>query len=181
MVRRIYVEKKPALRQEAAGLLSELRSLLGLTALTGLRLVNRYDTEGLDEATFQRAVRTVFSEPQVDDTADALPAGEWTALAVEPLPGQFDQRADSAAQCIQLLTQGDRPTVRTAKVYLLEGTLSQEDLEKIRHYLINPVECREASLDVPETLVGSGPRWPWSPCPVSSTSGPTPPPSVSSC
>ena len=167
MVRRIYVEKKPALRQEAAGLLSELRSLLGLTALTGLRLVNRYDTEGLDEATFQRAVRTVFSEPQVDDTADALPAGQWTALAVEPLPGQFDQRADSAAQCIQLLTQGDRPTVRTAKVYLLEGALSQEDLEKIRHYLINPVECREASLDVPETLVLSAAE----PAPVATITG----------
>ena len=117
MVRRIYVEKKPALRQEAAGLLSELRSLLGLTALTGLRLVNRYDTEGLDEATFQRAVRTVFSEPQVDAVYDEVcpvPDGPHAVLAVEALPGQFDQRADSCAQCIQLMTGGERPTVRAS-------------------------------------------------------------------
>ena len=152
MVRRIYVEKKPPLRQEAAGLLHELRALLGVSGLTELRLINRYDAEGLDEATFQRAVRTVFSEPQVDDAADSLPAGEFTVFAVEPLPGQFDQRADSAAQCIQLLTQGDRPLVRAAKVYLLAGSLSQTDLAKIKHYLINPVECREAALELPETL-----------------------------
>ena len=98
MVRRIYVEKKPALRQEAAGLLNELRSLLGISALTGLRLLNRYDVEGLDEETFQRAVQTVFSEPQVDDATAALPAEDDIAFAVEYLPGQFDQRADSASQ-----------------------------------------------------------------------------------
>ena len=124
MVRRIYVEKKPALRQEAAGLLNELRSLLGISALTGLRLLNRYDVEGLDEETFQRAVQTVFSEPQVDDATAALPAEDDIAFAVEYLPGQFDQRADSASQCIQLMTQGDRPAVRTAKVYLLSGDLT---------------------------------------------------------
>ena len=152
MVRRIYVEKKPPLRQEAAGHLNELRSLLGITALTGLRLINRYDVEGLDEAAFDRAVRTVFSEPQLDDASDALPAGDWTTLAVEPLPGQFDQRADSAAQCIQMLTQGERPLVHTAKVYLLSGALSDGDLAKIKSYLINPVECREASLALPQTL-----------------------------
>ena len=151
MVRRIYVEKKPPLRQEAAGLLHELRTLLGVSGLTELRLINRYDVEGLEEDTFRRAVQTVFSEPQVDDAADGLPAGD-AAFAVEPLPGQFDQRADSAAQCIQLMTQGERPTVRTAKVYLLTGALSPEDLERIKHYLINPVECREASLELPETL-----------------------------
>ena len=128
MVRRVYVEKKEALRQEAAGLLNELRTLLGLTALKGLRLINRYDVEGLDEETFQRAVQTVFSEPQVDNATAALPAGDYVAFAVEYLPGQFDQRADSASQCIQLMTQGDRPTVRTAKVYLLEGTLTEADL-----------------------------------------------------
>src|SRR5699024_297937 len=119
---RIYVEKKPALRQEAAGLLRELQTLLGVSSLTGLRLLNRYDAEGLDEATFQRAVRTVFSEPQVDDASAALPAGDCAAFAVEPLPGQFDKRADSAAQCIQLMTQGERPVVRTARVYLLSGS-----------------------------------------------------------
>ena len=122
MVRRIYVEKKPALRQEAAGLLNELRSFLGITALTGLRVLNRYDVEGLDEETFRRAVQTVFSEPQVDDATAALPSEDDIAFAVEYLPGQFDQRADSARACIQLLTQGERPTVRTAKVYLLSGS-----------------------------------------------------------
>jgi len=152
MVRRIYVEKKEALRHEAAGLFSELTSLLGLTALTGLRLINRYDVEGLDEAVFQRAVQTVFSEPQVDDTYAALPEGDHTVFAVESLPGQFDQRADSASQCIQLMTQGDRPAVRAAKVYLLSGALTAEDVEKIKRFVINPVESREASLDTVETL-----------------------------
>ena len=152
MVRRIYVEKKQGLRQEAAGLLNELRSLLGITALTGLRVLNRYDVEGLDEETFQRAVRTVFSEPQVDDACEELPANEGPVFAVEYLPGQFDQRADSASQCIQLMTQADRPAVRTAKVYLLEGAVSPEDVEKIKRYVINPVEAREASLDAVETL-----------------------------
>jgi len=154
MVRRIYVEKKPGLRQEAAGLRSELRGLLGISALTGVRVLNRYDVEGLDEETFRRAVRTVFSEPQVDDAIEALnlSASVGQVFAVEPLPGQFDQRADSAAQCIQLMTQGDRPAVRTARVYLLEGALSLEEVARIKRYLINPVEVREASLERVSTL-----------------------------
>ncbi len=143
MVRRIYVEKKPPLRQEAAALLSELRNILGITALTGLRLLNRYDVEGLDEAAFGQAVRTVFSEPQVDDVYEARPAGN--AFAVEYLPGQYDQRADSASQCIQLITGDERPAVRTAKVYLLEGPVSQEELARIKSYAVNPVEAREAA------------------------------------
>ncbi len=155
MVRRIYVEKKPALRQEAAGLLTELRTVLGVAALEDLRLINRYDAEGLDEAVFRRAADSVFSEPQVDDTAEALPQGDWTVLAVEPLPGQFDQRADSAAQCVQLMAGGERPLIACAKVYLLAGDLTEADLEKIRGYLINPVESREAALGKPETLVRS--------------------------
>ena len=133
-------------------MLSELRSLLGLTGLTGLRLINRYDVEGLDEQTFRRAVQTVFSEPQVDIAAAALPAGEYTAFAVEYLPGQFDQRADSACACIQLMTQGERPAVRTAKVYLLSGEITADDVEKIKRYVINPVEAQEASLDEVQTL-----------------------------
>ena len=152
MVRRIYVEKKPALRQEAAGLLGELRTVLGVTALEDLRILNRYDAEGLEEALFQRAVGTVFSEPQVDDAWEALPAGDWTVLAVEPLPGQFDQRADSAAQCVQLMAGGERPRIACARIYLLSGSLTETDLERIKGYLINPVECREAALEVPETL-----------------------------
>jgi len=150
MVYRVYVEKKAGLQHEAAGLLGELRTLLGITALEGLRVLNRYDVELADEKLFDRAVRTVFSEPQVDNTYDVLPAG--LAFAVEPVPGQFDQRADSASQCIQLMTKGDRPVVRTAKVYLLEGTLSDGEVEAIKKYLINPVECREASLEVMESL-----------------------------
>ena len=103
--------EKPSLRQEAAGLLHELRTLLGISALTELRLVQRYDVEGLDESAFQRAVRTIFSEPQVDDAFAelAVPGHPHALFAVEPLPGQFDQRADSAAQCIQLMTQGNVP------------------------------------------------------------------------
>ena len=150
MVYRVYVEKKAGLQHEATGLFGELRSLLGLTALKGLRVLNRYDVELAEEALFQRAVRTVFSEPQVDNTYFALPAG--LAFAVEPLPGQYDQRADSASQCIQLMTKGERPAVRAAKVYLLEGDLTQGDVEKIKKFLINPVECREASLEEAETL-----------------------------
>ena len=152
MVYRVYVEKKEGLRHEATGLLGELRSLLGLTALEGLRVLNRYDVELQEAALFDRAVRTVFSEPQVDNTFDTLPKG-GVAFAVEPLPGQYDQRADSASQCIQLMTKGDRPTVRTAKVYLLEGNLSDADVAAVKKYLINPVECREASLETVDTLV----------------------------
>ena len=152
MVRRIYVEKKDGLRQEAAGLLSELRTLLGLSELQDVRLLNRYDVEGLDEAAFDRAVRTVFSEPQVDDVCTELPGGADFVFAVEYLPGQFDQRADSASQCIQLLTQGDRPAVRTAKVYLLSGALTPSQLDTVKQYVINPVEAREAGLDPVETL-----------------------------
>ena len=137
MVRRIFVEKKPGLRHEAAGLLNELRTLLGITALTDLRLVNRYDVEGLKKDVFERAVQTVFSEPQVDFATETLPEGWDVAFAVESLPGQFDQRADSASQCIQLMTQGERPTVRTAKVYLLSGDLSKDDVKKIKDYVIN--------------------------------------------
>ena len=147
MVYRVYVEKKEGLRHEATGLLQELRGVLGVSSLDTIRVVNRYDVEMADEALFQRAVRTVFSEPQVDDATLELCCGDAVAFAVEPLPGQFDQRADSASQCIQLMTRGDRPTVRTAKVYLLTGALSQEEIDKIKKYLINPVECREASME----------------------------------
>ena len=152
MVYRVYVEKKEGLQHEAAGLLGEMKSLLGITALENIRVLNRYDVELQDKALFDRAVRTVFSEPQVDNAFARLPQGDFVAFAVEPLPGQFDQRADSASQCIQLMTKGDRPTVRTAKVYLLEGNLSPVDVEKIKKFLINPVECREASLETVYSL-----------------------------
>ncbi len=153
MVYRVFVEKKPALAHEANGLLSELRSHVGITALESVRLINRYDVENIDAALFEKATRTIFSEPQLDDVSDALTYGEQDVIfAVEPLPGQFDQRADSAAQCIQLQSQGDRPTVRSAKVYILGGKLTADDVTAIKKYVINAVESREASLDKPETL-----------------------------
>ena len=152
MVYRIYVEKKAELAHEASGLLSELRNLVGLQSLTGLRVINRYDVENIEAALFEKAVHTIFSEPQLDMVSAELDAKGGIVFAVEPLPGQFDQRADSAAQCIQLQSQGDRPTVRSAKVYVLEGALSEDDVAAVKKYVINAVESREASLEKPETL-----------------------------
>ena len=153
MVSRVYVEKKPGFDVEAKQLLAELRDTLGIEALTALRVINRYDVEGVDEELFARCVPTVFSEPQVDFVYDELPADDGaTVFAVEALPGQFDQRAASAAECVQLISQGDRPTVRSAKVYLLSGELSAEDFEAIKGYVVNPVESRIAELELPETL-----------------------------
>ena len=151
MVYRIYVEKKPGFDGEAQGLLHELVELVGIANLKGLRLLNRYDVEGIDRDLFDQAIPTVFSEPPVDVTYNELPAAQ-TVFAVEYLPGQFDQRADSASQCIQLLSQGERPDVRSARVYLLEGPLTGEDLDAIKKYVINPVEAREASLERRDTL-----------------------------
>ena len=152
MVYRIYVEKKPGFDVEANGLKNELTSLLGIKDLTGLRLLNRYDVEGIDEALFNQCVSTVFSEPPVDNTYAELPTAEGVSFAVEYLPGQFDQRAASAAECIQLISQGERPLVRSARVYLLEGALTPEQVAEIKKYVINPVEAREASLETKETL-----------------------------
>ncbi len=153
MLYRVFVEKKPGLDPESAKLLADCRTFLGLAGLERLRVLNRYDLEGLDESLFQRVKGTVLSEPQLDTVTEALSAPDAAAIfAVEPLPGQFDQRADSAAQCVQLLSQGERPTVRTAKVYVLYGTLTVEDAAAVKGYVINPVESREASLELPETL-----------------------------
>ena len=151
MVFRIYVEKKPGFDGEAQSLRRELVELLGIDRLKALRLLNRYDVEGIDRELFDKAIPTVFSEPPVDVTYDELPAAAHV-FAVEYLPGQFDQRADSASQCIQLLSQGERPDVRSAKVYLLEGDLTAGDLAAIKKYVINPVEAREASLETRDTL-----------------------------
>ena len=153
MVYRVCVEKKPGLAPECASLLSDCRSFLDLKGLESVRIWNRYDVEGIDEALFAYATNTVFSEPQLDLTSEETDvSGAAAVFAVEPLPGQFDQRADSAAQCIQLLSQGERPRIRTAKVYALYGTLSEKDVEAVKHHVINPVESREASLAKPETL-----------------------------
>ena len=134
-------------------MLGDIRSFLGLTALENLRVLNRYDVEDIEEGLFHYAKTTVFSEPQLDIVSDEAELSDADVVfAVEPLPGQFDQRADSAAQCIQLLGQCDRPTVRSAKVYALYGKLSDEDVAAIKKYVINPVESREASLEKPESL-----------------------------
>ena len=151
MVYRVYVEKKEALANEAHALAEDLRAFLGIRGLTGLRLLNRYDLEGISRELFDYAVKTVLSEPQLDMVTDELPQGDMV-FAVEYLPGQYDQRADSAAQCIQILSQGERPIVRTARIYVLEGALTQEQLAAIKQYVINPVESREASLALPQTL-----------------------------
>ena len=151
MVYRVYVEKKAGQTHEADGLLKEVQEFLQIKGLKSVRVINRYDAENLEKSLFDYAVGTVFSEPQVDDVCFDAPAGT-VVFAVEPLPGQFDQRADSAAQCIQILGQCDRPTIRSAKVYVLEGELSDADISAIIKHVINPVECREASLECPETL-----------------------------
>ena len=158
MVSRVYVEKKPGFDVEAQQLKSELVTILGVKGLDSLRLINRYDVEGADEDLFRSCVPTVFSEPQVDFAYDELPAGGVATFAVEFLPGQFDQRADSASECIQLISQGERPTVRSAKVYILDGELSDEDVEAIKRYVVNPVEARLAALELPETLTQDVPE-----------------------
>ncbi len=153
MVYRVFVKKKPGLSPEEGALLGECKNFLGIEGLSGVRILNRYDVEGISEELFERARGTVFSEPQLDEVSDEASFPDAACVfAVEPLPGQYDQRADSAAQCIQLLCGGERPFVSSAKVYVLDGDLSEEDIRAIKSYLINPVECREASLEKPETL-----------------------------
>ena len=152
MVYRVFVEKKPGLDNEARALLNDARSLLGITALEKVRLFNRYDAENISEELFSYAIRTVFSEPQLDIASSEIDCGDALVFAVEYLPGQFDQRADSAAQCIQIISQGERPLIRSAKVYALYGALSESEIAEIKKYVINPVEAREAALSKPETL-----------------------------
>ena len=152
MVYRIFVEKKEALANEAKALLNDARSLLGVKNLQKVRLFNRYDAERIEKDLFDYAVGTVFSEPQLDIAAEEVDLSGAIVFAVEPLPGQFDQRADSAAQCIQIISQGERPLIRAAKVYALYGELTEEEISEIKKYVINPVECREAALEKPETL-----------------------------
>jgi len=151
MVYRVYVEKKPGQTHEADSLLREIKDFLQIDALAAVRVLNRYDAENIEEALFSYSVNTVFSEPQVDNVSYEVPTGD-IVFAVEPLPGQYDQRADSAAQCIQIISQGNRPTIRTAKVYVLTGDLTEDQIAAIKKHVINAVESREASLEKPETL-----------------------------
>ncbi|MBQ9848830.1 MAG: phosphoribosylformylglycinamidine synthase [Clostridia bacterium] len=152
MVFRVFVEKKKELAFEAKALLSDAKSLLGIESLTDVRLLNRYDVENIASELFEYAKTTVFSEPQLDIVSEEAELGNGYVFAVEYLPGQFDQRADSAAQCIQIISQGERPVIKTARVYALYGDLSADEINAIKKYVINPVESREAVLDKPETL-----------------------------
>ena len=154
MVQRVYVEKKEGFSPEANALEKECISFLGITNLKKLRILNRYDVEGISLEDFNLAKKTIFSEAQVDIIYDSfLDFKHDACFAIEALPGQFDQRADSAAQCIELLTQKDRPIVRYAKLILLYGDLSEDDINKIKAYTINPVENKEASLALPDSLI----------------------------
>ncbi|MDE6425246.1 MAG: phosphoribosylformylglycinamidine synthase [Ruminococcus sp.] len=150
---RIYAEKKPEFAVEAQSVLSDVRTALRLN-INGLRILNRYDADKLSEADFKAAVNTVFSEPAVDVVYDELPeiTTDDRIFAVEYLPGQFDQRADSCEQCIQILRQGERCRVRNARVYIVSGSITDEEFDNLKSYIINPVESREASLEKPETL-----------------------------
>lgn len=154
MIRRIYVEKKPGFDIEAQRMYKDLYENLGVAGLTKARVINRYDVAGITEDIYTRARNTIFAEPPVDIVYDEeIPVSENERIfAIEYLPGQYDQRADWAAQCIQILTQQDRPEVASAKVILLEGTLNDSEICRIKDYLINPVEAREASLDKPARL-----------------------------
>lgn len=153
-IKRIYVEKKEGCNIEASQLLADIKENLGLTNLTGLRILNRYDVEDIADDVFEAASKTIFSEPPVDyiynETFEM--AEDETAFSMEYLPGQYDQRADSAMQCIQIISGDDKAVVASAKTYVLKGKLSTEDVEKIKHYCINPVDSREASMEKPATL-----------------------------
>lgn len=152
-VRRIYVEKKDGFDVEAKGILADLRENLSMKGLESVRIINRYDVSGISDEEYQKARNLIFSEPPVDNAYDEeIEINEGKVFAVEFLPGQFDQRAASAEECISILTQKERPTVRSAKVYVLTGNVSDEEFEAVKKYVINPVEAREASLEKPQNL-----------------------------
>lgn len=153
-VYRVFAEKKKGNDIEAVHMLNDLKNNVGITGLEEVRIINRYDAEGLSEESFKAAVKGVFSEANLDDVyyEEMTFSPEWRVFATEYLPGQYDQRADSAAQCIQLLTVGERPTVTSAKVIAVKGDITDAEFDKIKAYVINPVESRLASMDKPETL-----------------------------
>ncbi|MGC7872554.1 phosphoribosylformylglycinamidine synthase [Desulfosporosinus sp. SYSU MS00001] len=153
-VKRIYVEKKPGYDIEAQGLLSDLRENLGINSLSGIRIINRYDISGITDEEYQKSRSIIFAEPPLDSIYDERLdiSAQDKVFAMEYLPGQYDQRADSAAQCLQILTQKERPAIASAKVIILTGSLTVEDFQAIKHYCINPVESREASLAKPNSL-----------------------------
>ncbi len=153
-VRRIFVEKKPAFAIQAKELLTEIKSYLGIQTVTGVRVLTRYDVEDISDQTYQQALKTVFSEPPVDEVyEESFDAEGSQVFSVEYLPGQYDQRADSAQQCVKLLNEEEEPIIRSATTYVIAGEIDQAQLEAIKNHCINPVDSRETGLDKPETLV----------------------------
>ncbi len=154
MVKRIYSEKKEGYNVEADFLKSDLSGTLGISGIEDIRFIVRYDVSGITDEQYEIAKNTVFSEPQLDNTYDeVLPIDNGDrSFVIEYLPGQYDQRADFAGQALQIITRGEKPKVRAAKVIVIKGSVSDSDFEKIKAYCINPVEAREASADKPETL-----------------------------
>ncbi len=154
-VRRVYVEKKPAFAVQAKDLRHELRKYLGVSGLTGVRVLIRYDVENISDDVFEKACKTVFAEPPVDTLyKESFEMAENARVfSVEFLPGQFDQRADSAVQCVKFLNEEEEPVIRSATTYVIEGEVSDEEFEAIKHHCINPVDSREIGMEKPETLV----------------------------
>ncbi len=154
-VKRVYVEKKPEYAVQAKDLFHEIKSYLGISTLTGVRVLIRYDVENISEETFEKACRGVFAEPPVDILyKETFSAAEGARIfSVEFLPGQFDQRADSAVQCVQFIKEDEKPVIRTATTYVIEGELTEEQFEAVKHHCINPVDSRETGMEKPETLV----------------------------
>ena len=153
MLYQVFVEKKEEFATEAKTLLSDCRTFLGIKNLDKIRVINRYYVENISKSSFEYSIKTIFSEPQLDIVSDNLDMDTPFIFAVESLPGQFDQRADSAMQCIQIISNGQMPTVNFAKIFCLYGDISSQDLTKIKKYVINPVESREASLDTPQSII----------------------------
>ena len=153
MLYQVFVEKKEEFASEAKSLLSDCHTFLGIKNLEKIRIINRYYVENISEHSFEYSIKTIFSEPQLDIVGKNLNVDTSFIFAVEALPGQFDQRADSAMQCIQIISNGQMPTVNFAKVFCLYGDISNDDINKIKKYVINPVESREASLDKPKSII----------------------------
>ena len=159
-VRRVYVEKKPAYAVQAKELKHEISSYLGIKSVTGVRVLIRYDVENISDEVFEKACRTVFAEPPVDELyQESFETAENSRIfSVEYLPGQFDQRADSAVQCVQFLDENSQPIIRSATTYVIEGTVTDEEFEAVKHHCINPVDSRETGIEKPETLVNVFPE-----------------------
>ena len=150
-IRRLFVEKKIGIDVESQNILLDLRDNLGIENIKDIRVINRYDIFGISDEEYEKSKNTIFSEKTVDNVYEELEIDNHSKVfAVEYLPGQYDQRADSASQCIQILSQNEKPNVSTAKVYMIKGDISEEEFNKIKNYCINSVDSREASLEKPE-------------------------------